>query len=76
MKIRDFETCHKLFIERLREYIKTKNVNVETFAKSVEISPRTVYAWLKKETIPGMEHLTGLAQKLGWSAGYLIGIEE
>ena len=72
--MKTFELCRDLFVERLKEAIDGKSIAI--FSKFVGIPDRTINSWVRKITTPNMEYIIRLAQKLGCSAGYLLGLED
>ena len=68
------EKSRKIFAERLTEYLDGKSVLAGS--KILGVPERTLNAWIRKETVPSLEHLLYLAQKIGCSIDYLVGLED
>jgi len=71
---KDLETCKTIFAERLKENLDGKSISA--LSRALGIPERTLNSWTRKETTPRMEYLILLAQELGCSIDYLVGLED
>lgn len=71
--MKNLDYCGTVFAERLKEFASDKGVLPAS--KLLGVPQRTLYAWIKKEITPNLENLILLAQKMGCSIDYLVGLE-
>jgi transcriptional regulator with XRE-family HTH domain len=64
----------KVFSDRLRKAIEFKKIDIETLAKDLEYSPCDIRKMLEGMREPGMKKLILLADSLGCSVDYLLGL--
>lgn len=74
INMKDYTHCKKIFLERLKAYIDERSVL--SVGKIFGIPSTTLNGWIKNETMPSAEYLILLAQKMGCSIDYLVGLEE
>jgi transcriptional regulator with XRE-family HTH domain len=64
----------KVFSDRLRKAIEFKKIDIEVLAKDSEYNPRDIHRLLAGMREPGMKKLMLLADSLGCSVDYLLGL--
>jgi len=72
--MKNLEMYKSMFAERLCEYLNGRSI--ASFSKIIGVPERTLNSWIRKETTPRMEYLILLAQELGCSLDYLVGLED
>lgn len=71
------ETCNvqEVFVERLKDLMNEKGLNIEKFSKSAGIPRSTISDWLLKKTSPTIHNLPKIALFFKVSIDYLLGLE-
>ncbi len=61
------------FPERLKQIIKENDLAVAEVAKAIDVSPKTIYAFMSGDRGPAFDRLVKLADYLNVSTDYLLG---
>jgi len=67
-------TSREIFANRIKDFLNGKSILAGS--KILEVPQRTLNAWVLKETVPSLEHLLALAQKMNCSIDYLVGLKD
>ena len=65
-----------LFVQRLKELMKTKDINSYKLAKGAGVTLSSVSVWTLGKSLPSIERLVKIAQFFEVSVDYLIGIDD
>jgi len=68
------EMSKDFFAERLAEFLDGKSILAGS--KVLGVPERTLNAWMRKETVPSLEHLLHLAQRMNCSIDFLVGLRD
>ena len=66
----------EIFIERLKELRKEKNISLQTLAKAIGVSDVAISRWENGLRIPNIISLVALAQFFGVTTDYMLGLED
>jgi transcriptional regulator with XRE-family HTH domain len=66
----------KIFGQRLRELRTEKNMSLEQLGKKIGVTRATVAHWETRDSEPKYETLVSLADALGTTPNYLLGVEK
>lgn len=64
------------FVEKVKDYLIEKNINVVELSKQLNIPNKTLYSWLDKTRVPKIDSIWLVADLLGVSIDYLVGREK
>ena len=64
----------KIFCERLKAARKGRNLTLEQLGSQLEVTKQTVSRWEKGERYPALDVLYTIAEVLGVSSDYLLGL--
>ena len=70
----DLVTSREVFANRIRDFLDGKSILAGS--KILDVPQRTLNAWVLKESVPSLEHLLALAQKMNCSIDYLVGLKD
>ena len=74
--MRDIQEILDVFVERLKDIMIEKNLNIKQLAEILKIERRTLNSWLLKKRTPRIDYLYSIADCLGVSIDYLVGRED
>jgi len=66
----------KIFIKKIKDYMKENGFNISQFAEYVGIPKRTVSGWLTNKRMPRIDYLCQIAECMDCSIDYLVGRED
>ena len=66
----------KIFIKKIKDYMKENGFNISQFAEHVGIPKRTVSGWLTNKRMPRIDYLYQIAECMDCSIDYLVGRED
>ncbi|MBR1988316.1 MAG: helix-turn-helix transcriptional regulator [Clostridia bacterium] len=69
------ESIYKVFMERLKELMEDKNINMKVLSENTAIPRSTINSWNLKERLPSAECLFALAEYFEVTVDYLLGRE-
>ena len=61
--------------QRIFETMREKNISQLDLSKYAQIAPSTISAWKTKNSVPSSDKITLIAECLGVSVGYLLGVD-
>lgn len=64
------------FVEKVKDYLIEKNINVVELSKQLNIPNKTLYSWLDKTRVPKIDSIWLVADLLSVSIDYLVGREK
>lgn len=53
------------FSDNLIHYLGCHRIRYDTFAESIDVSPRTIQKWIDAISLPRVEHMQRIAQETG-----------
>lgn len=65
-----------VFVDRLRELMEFKSLNIVQLAKNVNIPRSTISCWLLKTRLPKIDAVVQLADYFNVTTDYLLGRED
>lgn len=74
--MRNKEDIKTIFISRLKDLLKTKNLTQVTLSKETKIPPQTISDWLNAKVLPQIDSLVILADFFDVTTDYLLGRED
>ena len=66
----------KIFITKIKEFMKNKNFNITQFAEFINVPTRTVSGWIANNRLPRIDYLCQIAECMNCSLDYLVGRED
>ncbi len=74
--MKDLQEILEALVERLKDVMIEKNLNIKQLAELLKIERRTLNSWLLKKRTPRIDYLYSIADCLGVSIDYLVGRED
>ena len=68
------EKSRAIIANRLTDYLGEKSILAGS--KIIGVPERTLNGWIRQETVPSLEYLLLLAEKMNCSIDYLVGRED
>ena len=65
----------EIFVERLKDLMFEKGLNISSFSKESGIAASTISDWLNKKSRPIIDSLPKIAIFFGVTTDYLLGLE-
>ena len=74
--MKEIQEILDVFVERLKDIMLEKNLNITQLAEIVNIERRTLNSWILKKRTPRIDYLYTIADCLGVTIDYLVGRED
>ena len=74
--MKKIESVYQIFIERLKDLMQDKNINMKILSTKTSIPRSTINSWNLKERLPSAECLFALAEYFDVTIDYLLGRED
>ena len=74
--MKEMQEILDIFVERLKDVMISKNLNIKQLADEIKVERRTLNSWILKKRTPRIDYLYSIADCLGVSIDYLVGRED